>query len=107
AYMDMAAAWLATLHGSRLPLERAFDVGAELANLHAWSSAVAERDPDQARAAYHIARRLSERSSALGAEAGRPIHKDFHYQHVFVAEPASVIDFGLSPDAPVGCLRTA
>ena len=93
AYMDMAAAWLATLHGSRLPLERAFDVGAELANLHAWSSAVAERDPDQARAAYHIARRLSERSSALGAEAGRPIHKDFHYQHVFVAERASVIDF--------------
>ena len=93
AYMDMAAAWLAALHGSRLPLERAFDVGAELANLHAWSSAVAERDPDQARAAYHIARRLSERSSALGAEAGRPIHKDFHYQHVFVAERASVIDF--------------
>src|SRR5438876_712233 len=93
AYMDMAAAWLATLHGSRLPLERAFDVGAELANLHAWSSAVAERDPDQARAAYHIARWLSERSSALGAEAGRPIHKDFHYQHVFVAERASVIDF--------------
>jgi hypothetical protein len=93
AYMDMAAAWLAALHRSRLPLEKRFDVAAELANLHAWASAVAEREPNAARAACHISRRLSERSSELGAEAGRPIHKDFHYQHVFVAERASVIDF--------------
>src|SRR5213592_760233 len=93
AYMDMAAAWLAALHRSRLPLDKAFDVGTELATLRAWSSAVAERDPDRAGAADHISRRLSELSSELGAEAGRPIHKDFHHQHVFVAERASVIDF--------------
>ena len=37
--------------------------------------------------------RLAELSSELGAETGRPIHKDFHHQHVFVAERASVIDF--------------
>src|SRR5438128_541823 len=93
AYMDMAAAWLSALHGSRLPLDKVFDVGAELANLHTWSATVAERYPDRAGAADRISRRLSELSSALGAETGRPIHKDFHHQHVFVAERASVIDF--------------
>ena len=49
--------------------------------------------PDQAGAADRITRRLSELSPELGAETGRPIHKDFHHQHVFVAERASVIDF--------------
>jgi len=93
AYMDMAAAWLAALHRSRLPLDRAFDVATELASLRAWSSIVAERHPDRAGAAERICRRLSELSSELGAENGRPIHKDFHHQHVFVAERASVIDF--------------
>jgi len=93
AYMDMAAAWLSALHRSRLPLHKAFDVQAELVNLHAWSSTVAERYPDRTGAADRISRRLSELSSALGAETGRPIHKDFHHQHVFVAERASVIDF--------------
>src|SRR5437870_9248133 len=57
AYMDMAAAWLAALHGSRLPLQRAVDVGADLADLHAGSSAGAARDPDQPSAAHHIAGR--------------------------------------------------
>src|SRR5438094_251019 len=93
AYMDMAAAWLSALHRSRLPLDKVFDVGAELANLHTWSATVAERYPDRAGAADRISRRLAELSSALGAETGRPIHKDFHHQHVFVAERASVIDF--------------
>ena len=93
AYMDMAAAWLSALHRSRLPLDKVFDVGAELANLHTWSATVAERYPDRAGAADRISRRLSELSSALGAETGRPIHKDFHHQHVFVAERASAIDF--------------
>ncbi len=93
AYMDMAAAWLAALHRSRLPLDKTFDVGTELVSLRAWSSVVAEHHPDRAGAAERISRRLSELSSALGAETGRPIHKDFHHQHVFVAERASVIDF--------------
>ena len=92
-YMDLAAAWLSALHRSGLPLDRAFDVGNELANLRAWSSIVGDRYPDEAAAADRISRRLSERSSELGAESGRPIHKDFHYQHVFVADRASVIDF--------------
>ena len=92
-YMDLAAAWLSALHRSGLPLDRAFDVGNELANLRAWSSIVGDRYPDEAAAADRISRRLSERSSELGAESGRPIHKDFHYQHVFVTDRASVIDF--------------
>jgi aminoglycoside phosphotransferase (APT) family kinase protein len=93
AYMDMAAAWLAALHRSRLPLDTAFDVGSELANVSEWSSIVGDRYPDQAGAADRISRRLSKLSSELAAETGRPIHKDFHHQHVFVANRASVIDF--------------
>jgi aminoglycoside phosphotransferase (APT) family kinase protein len=93
AYMDMAAAWLAALHRSRLPLDRAFDVATELANLRVWASVVGNRYPDQARSADRISRRLSELSLEIGAQAARPIHKDFHYEHVFVADRASVIDF--------------
>ncbi|TMA42273.1 MAG: hypothetical protein E6J83_11945 [Deltaproteobacteria bacterium] len=92
-YMDLAAACLSALHRSPLALDTAFDVPTELRNLHAWSAIVGDRYPDQARAADRIRRRLSELSPELGAETGRPIHKDFHHQHVFVAERASVIDF--------------
>ena len=92
-YMDVAAACLSALHRSSLALDTAFDVSTELRNLRAWSAIVGDRYPDQARAADRVSRRLSELSPELGAETGRPIHKDFHHQHVFVAERASVIDF--------------
>jgi aminoglycoside phosphotransferase (APT) family kinase protein len=92
ADMDLAAAWLAALHRSTLPLDRSFDVGNELKNLRIWAAVVGERHPDHAGAAERISKRLEELASELGAETGRPIHKDFHHEHVFVADRAHVID---------------
>jgi len=92
ADMDLAAAWLAALHRSTLPLDRSFDVGNELKNLRTWAVVVGERHPDHARAAERISKRLAELAFELGAETGHPIHKDFHYEHVFVADRAHVID---------------
>ncbi len=92
ADMDLAAAWLAALHRSALPLDRAFDFGNELKNLRKWAAVVGERHPDHAGAAERISKRLAELASELGAETVRPIHKDFHHDHVFVADRAHVID---------------
>ena len=92
ADMDLAAAWLAALHRSALPLDRAFDFGNELKNLRKWAAVVGERHPDHAGAAERISKRLAELASEMGAETVRPIHKDFHHDHVFVADRAHVID---------------
>jgi Ser/Thr protein kinase RdoA (MazF antagonist) len=90
--MDLTAAWLAALHGSELPLDRTFDVENELKNLREWAAVVSDHYPEHAWAADRIATRLVECAPLLGAETSRPIHKDFHYQHVFVGEQAHVID---------------
>ena len=92
ASMERTAAWIFDLHQSSLPLDRAFDVPNECKNLREWAAVVAERYPNHAWAADRISSRLEEISSELGAEANRPIHKDFHYQHVFVGDRAHVID---------------
>ena len=90
--MEQTAAWLYGFHRSSLPLDRTFDVSNELGNLREWAGVVAEHYPDHGWAAERISSRLAERSSELGAVTNRPIHKDFHYQHVFVGERAHVID---------------
>ena len=92
ADMDLAAAWLAALHRSSLPLDRSFDVANELKNIREWAALVGERHPDHVRAAQRVSMRLAELAPELGAETGRPIHKDFHHEHVFVADRAHVID---------------
>src|SRR5439155_25001823 len=90
--MERTAEWLAALHCSPLPLDRSFQVANELKNLREWSSLVGARHPDQARTAERISAHLAERPSRLGAASSRPIHKDFHIQHVFLADRARVID---------------
>jgi aminoglycoside phosphotransferase (APT) family kinase protein len=92
ADIDLTAAWLVALHQSALPLDRSFDVANELENLRRWAGVVGERHPDHAPAADRLSERLGELAPELGAERGRPIHKDFHHGHVFVADRAHVID---------------
>jgi aminoglycoside phosphotransferase (APT) family kinase protein len=90
--MEWTAEWLAALHASPLPLDRSFDVTNELKNLREWSSVVGARHPDQAHAAERISAQLAQLPTKLGGAPSRPIHKDFHLQHVFVADRARVID---------------
>ena len=90
--MEQAAAWLFSLHRSALPLDRTFDVPHEIENIQAWAAVVAEAYPDHAWAADQIAERLADRAREMGTVSDRPIHKDFHHEHVFVGDRVHVID---------------
>jgi Phosphotransferase enzyme family len=92
-YMELVAAWLNALHSSRLDLDRRFDIGKELVNLRAWSALITHRHPSEERQAHKLVQLLQHAANGLSLEEGSPIHKDFHYQHIFVGRSLGVIDF--------------
>lgn len=92
-YLDWTAAWAAALHGSRVPLDRQLDLDRELVNVNAWATLVAHYFPPMAGTAAELAGRLRTLAEHVPAAVQVPIHKDFHYQHVFVNGGLSVIDF--------------
>jgi aminoglycoside phosphotransferase (APT) family kinase protein len=91
--VERTAAWLATLHGSRLLLDRRFTLATEVVNLQAWAVLVARTWPEEGPAAARLADDLRASAPGLELTAGVPIHKDFHYKHVLVDDGVRVIDF--------------
>jgi hypothetical protein len=91
--IDLCARWLATLHGSSIPLDRRFDLAVEAVNLEAWTALVTNRRPNLAPRAQALFEALRSRAENLTLDADAPVHKDFHYQHVFVNGALGVIDF--------------
>lgn len=91
--IQLCARWLAALHGSSTALDRHFDLTVEAVNLEAWAALISHRYPDFATASKELFLALRGRSSSLRLETNAPIHKDFHYQHVFVDGGVGVIDF--------------
>lgn len=93
AALGDAARWLATLHGSRLPLDRTLDVAHETANALTWAGLVATRDPSAEAAAFRLADALQSTRPRICVDNTSPIHKDFHYGHVIVGDGVGVVDF--------------
>jgi hypothetical protein len=91
--IQLCARWLAALHRSSTALDRRFNLAVEAVNLEAWAALIAHRYTDFAPASQVLFHELRERSMGLRLEANAPIHKDFHYQHVFVNGTLGVIDF--------------
>ncbi len=91
--IQLCARWLAALHRSSTALDRRFNLEVEAVNLEAWAALIAHRYKDFAPASQALFRALRERTMGLRLEANAPIHKDFHYQHVFVNGTLGVIDF--------------
>ena len=91
--IQLCARWLAALHRSSTALDRRFNLAVEAVNLEAWAALIAHRYTDFAPASQVLFHALRERSTDLRLEANAPIHKDFHYQHVFVNGTLGVIDF--------------
>jgi hypothetical protein len=91
--MELCARWLAALHGAPLELEKRFDLDVEAVNLDAWTALIAHQRPEHASRATALCRLVLERASLATLDRDAPIHKDFHYQHVFVNGALGVIDF--------------
>ena len=92
-YMELVAAWLNALHSARFDLDRRFDIEKELVNLRAWSALITHRHPSEEAQAHKLVRLLQHAAPGLSLEERSPIHKDFHYQHIFVGRSLGVIDF--------------
>jgi hypothetical protein len=92
-YMDLAAAWLQALHSAKMNLDRRFDLDRELVNLRAWTALIDRRHPDEKPRAHRLMELLRELAGNLRLVLDAPMHKDFHYQHVFVGAGLGVIDF--------------
>ena len=92
AALGGAARWLATLHRSRVVLDRTLDVAHEAANARTWARLVAAREPNAGAAASRLADALLT-TRPPGADTPSPIHKDFHYGHVIVGDGVGVVDF--------------
>jgi len=91
--IELCARWLATLHGSSMALDRHFDLAVEAVNLEAWTALVVHRRPEFSSEAQALFNSLSARAEDLRLDSNAPVHKDFHYQHVFVNGGLGVIDF--------------
>jgi aminoglycoside phosphotransferase (APT) family kinase protein len=91
--IQRTASWLATLHTSRMLLDRRFTLETEVVNLQAWAALVARTWPEEGPAAARISDDLRASASALQLSTAAPIHKDFHYKHVLVDRGLKVIDF--------------
>ncbi len=87
-----AAVWLARLHGAPVTFDRRLTVDAEVRAARVWAGVVGAADPDSAPAARRLADRLAQVGPRLPAVSDVPIHKDFHYQHVFVGPGLAVVD---------------
>ena len=91
-WVRATAHWLALLHGSRVRLDRRFDLHNETTNLREWAALVGRALPRDAAGADSLAGRIGALSAELQLETDVPIHKDFHYQHVIVGDGLTVID---------------
>jgi aminoglycoside phosphotransferase (APT) family kinase protein len=92
-HMELVAAWLQALHSARLDLSRRFDLEKELVNLRAWSAVIGHRHASEELQARRLVHLLQSTAREIVLEDGAPIHKDFHYQHIFVGRGLGVIDF--------------
>jgi Phosphotransferase enzyme family len=91
--MELCARWLAALHDSTMALKRRLDLEVEVVNLEAWTALIEQSCPGHAARATELCRRLLTRAAEATLQSDAPIHKDFHYQHVFVNGGLGVIDF--------------
>jgi hypothetical protein len=92
--MELVAAWLQALHSARLDLTRRVDLEKELVNLRAWSALIAHRHASEELRARRLVQLLRSTAREISLEDASPIHKDFHYQHIFVGRGRlGVIDF--------------
>jgi aminoglycoside phosphotransferase (APT) family kinase protein len=82
--MAAAGRWLATLHGSRLNLDRRLDLAAEIRNVAQWAELVADRQPTAAPPLARLLERLGSLADQVHLSTSHPIHKDFQYQHVLI-----------------------
>jgi hypothetical protein len=92
-YMELVAAWLHALHSARIDLDRHLDIEKELVNLRAWSALITHRHPDEEPQARKLVDLLQDAARGVALDDSSPIHKDFHYQHIFVGRNLGVIDF--------------
>jgi hypothetical protein len=90
--MALTAQWLGILHCYPLALTKHFDLGNEVANLAKWAGLVGQHYPEQAPLAQQVLIYLQEQAPHLALATHTPIHKDFHYRHVLVADGLKVID---------------
>jgi hypothetical protein len=88
-----AGSWLAALHRTSLPLEREFDVAAEVREAAIWADRISGASPSHGDAARQLAAELAATATGVRFESGVPIHKDFHYRHVIVGSRLAVLDF--------------
>lgn len=91
--MDLAGAWLATLHNHRIPLDKEFHIEDEFDNIHEWVGIISLKYPEESEAASRLARYLLDRANELPFDTHVPIHKDFHYEHILVNGGLNVFDF--------------
>jgi phosphotransferase family enzyme len=91
--IELCARWIATLHHSPMALDRRFDLAVESVNLEAWTALIAHRRPQFASETQALFKSLRARADDLSLDTDAPVHKDFHYQHVFVNGAVGVIDF--------------
>ena len=91
--MDLAGAWLATLHQSHLPIEKTFKIEDEISNLHDWVELIGNKYPEEKAAAANISNYLQDQVDDLVLANTSPIHKDFHYEHILVDGGLKVFDF--------------
>ena len=91
--VQRTAVWLATLHTSRLLLDRRFTLDTEVVNLQAWAALVTRTWPEEGPAADRLSADLRASAPGLQLSTAAPIHKDFHYKHVLVDRGLEVIDF--------------
>jgi hypothetical protein len=92
-HMELVAAWLHALHSGKLSLDRRLDIAKELVNLRAWSALIVHRHPDEEHRIRRLVQLLQDAAGDLDLEEQSPIHKDFHYQHIFIGRGLGVIDF--------------
>jgi aminoglycoside phosphotransferase (APT) family kinase protein len=86
-----AAHWLSGLHSARLDLDRHLDLGAETRKLTRWGDLVGRAHPEAERTSARLVERLLRLADGLEPSAPVCIHKDFHYQHLLVANGSVVV----------------
>lgn len=91
--MNLAGAWLARLHQSKLPIEKKFRIEDEISNLHDWVDLIGSKYPEERAAASEIATYLLNQMDRIHLDLHSPIHKDFHYEHILIDGGLKVFDF--------------
>jgi hypothetical protein len=79
-----AARWLAILHSLDFDVQRRVSLHSEARKMSQWAVLIAELHAPAGRAAMRLAAQLASRTGRLALKVNVPIHKDYHYQHVFV-----------------------